>query len=122
MPHIPATRLNTVALGEAVATELNIPHADGRRAVEAVFTVIARALAAGHPVAVTKFGTFLPVTREARTGRNPQTGQTVPIPAAQDVRFRVSPGLRTTVRAADPASATIRKAPKTVRRAQGEAA
>ncbi|MGW4850189.1 HU family DNA-binding protein [Streptomyces sp. NPDC004288] len=114
---LPTSRLNTVALGEAVAAELNVPLADGRRAVEAVFTVIARALAAGHPVAVTNFGTFLPVTREARTGRNPQTGATVPIPAAPDVRFRVSPGLRTTVRTADPVRATIRKAPKTIRTA-----
>ncbi|MER8233514.1 HU family DNA-binding protein [Streptomyces sp. NPDC094049] len=119
---IPTTRLNTVALGEAVAAELDIPHADGRRAVEAVFTVIARALAADHPVAVTNFGTFLPVTRAPRTGRNPQTGATVPIPAAQDVRFRVSPGLRATVRMADPVRATIRKAPKSIRPAQGDAA
>ncbi|MFJ6578409.1 hypothetical protein ACIQMY_20870 [Streptomyces sp. NPDC091368] len=47
-PALPTSRLNTVALGEAVATELDIPLADGRRVVEAVFTVIARALAAGQ--------------------------------------------------------------------------
>ncbi|MFG2900943.1 HU family DNA-binding protein [Streptomyces zaomyceticus] len=119
---IPTTRLNTVALAEAVATELDVSNTDGRRIVQAVFDVIARAVAGGHPVAITNFGTFLPIERAARTARNPQTGQPVTVPANTDVRFRVSPGLRATVRTADPASATIRKRPQPVRPAQGDAA
>ncbi|MCX5229708.1 HU family DNA-binding protein [Streptomyces sp. NBC_00233] len=121
-PTIPTTRLNTTALAEAVATELNVPQADGRAAVQAVFDVIARAVAGGFPVAITNFGTFLPVEQPARTRRNPQNGAPVDVPEHRDVRFRVSPGLRATVRTADPESATIRKAPKTVRTAQGEVA
>ncbi|MFB7589335.1 HU family DNA-binding protein [Streptomyces sp. NPDC056169] len=111
---IPTGRLSTTGLGEAVAAELDIPLADGSLAVQAVFNVIARAVAGGHSVAVTNFGTFLPVERAARIARNPQTGQPVTVPANADVRFRVSPGLRATVRTADPESATIRKSPKTV--------
>ncbi|MER6515218.1 HU family DNA-binding protein [Nonomuraea sp. NPDC001636] len=118
---IPTTRLNTVALAEAVATELDIPHADGRAAVQAVFDVIARAVAGGHPVAVTNFGTFLPIEQPARTRRNPQNGAPVDVPEHRDVRFRVSPGLRATVRTADPVRATIRKAPKTGRAGQDDA-
>ncbi|MFE6225446.1 HU family DNA-binding protein [Streptomyces sp. NPDC057854] len=111
------TRLNTVLLAEAVAAELDVPVADGRAAVQAVFDVIARAVAGGHPVAITNFGTFLPIAQPTRMRRNPQNGVFVEVPAHQDVRFRVSPGLRMTVRAADPARATIRKAPKTIRTA-----
>ncbi|MFE1348170.1 HU family DNA-binding protein [Streptomyces sp. NPDC058757] len=112
---IPIARLNTVLLAEAVAAELNIPVADGRAAVQAVFDVIARAVTGGHPVAITNFGTFLPVALPTRVRRNPQDGSPVEVPAHQDIRFRVSPGLRATVRTADPVRATIRKAPKTVR-------
>ncbi|MFJ3097389.1 HU family DNA-binding protein [Streptomyces hydrogenans] len=119
---IPTARLNTVLLAEAVAAELDIPAADGRAAVQAVFDVIARAVAGGHPVAVTNFGTFLPVDQPARTRRNPQDGSPLEVPAHQDVRFRVSPGLRTTVRTADPVRATIRKRPQTARTAGTEAA
>ncbi|MFB7278090.1 HU family DNA-binding protein [Streptomyces hydrogenans] len=114
---IPIARLNTVLLAEAVAAELDIPNTDGRAVVQAVFDVIARAVAGGHPVAITNFGTFLPVALPARVRRNPQDGSPVEVPARQDIRFRVSPGLRATVRTADPASATIRKAPKTIRTA-----
>ena len=112
---IPTTRLNTVTLGEAVAAELDIPQADGRAAVQAVFDVIARAVAGGHPVTVTNFGAFLPIEQPARTRRNPQTGAPVEVPAHQDIRFRVSDGLRATVRTADPVRATIRKRPQSVR-------
>ena len=112
---IPTSRLNTVALAEAVATELDVPVADGRAAVQAVFDVIARAVAGGHPVAVTNFGTFLPIEQPTRLRQNPQDGTYVEVPAHPDVRFRVSPGLRATVRTADPVRATIRKAPKTIR-------
>ncbi|MDV5145892.1 HU family DNA-binding protein [Streptomyces sp. SBC-4] len=112
---LPTGRLSTTALGEAVAAELDIPLVDGSLAVQAVFNVIARAVAGGRPVAVTNFGTFLPYEQPARTRRNPQNGAPVEVPAHQDVRFRVSPGLRATVRTADPVRATIRKRPQTVR-------
>ncbi|MFF8409016.1 HU family DNA-binding protein [Streptomyces omiyaensis] len=111
----PTARLNTTTLADAVAAELDIPAADARAAVQAVFTVIARSVTAGVPVAVTNFGTFLPVAQPARTRRNPQDGSPVEVPAHQDVRFRVSPGLRATVRTADPVRATIRKRPQSLR-------
>lgn len=38
-------------------------------------------------VLVTGFGTFKPVTRAARTGRNPRTGAPAPIPARTGLRF-----------------------------------
>ena len=57
-------------------------------AVEAVVDVVLRQVAAGGTVGITGFGTFEGVDRAPRTGRNPHTGQAVPIPATRTPRFR----------------------------------
>ena len=43
------------------------------------------------------FGTFSVVERAAREGRNPRTGETIPIPASKSVKFRVGAGLKEAV-------------------------
>lgn len=106
-------RLNTTLLGEAVAIELGVSLDDGARAVQAVLGVITRAVVAGHPVAVTNFGTWMPIQRPSRIARNPVTGQPVVVPARQEMAFRQSDRLRELVAAADPVAASIRKHPKT---------
>ncbi|MFF9199998.1 HU family DNA-binding protein [Streptomyces sp. NPDC014779] len=111
------TSINKTALGHLVANQLGISQRDGVRAVDAVLEVITRSVTAGTVVAVTNFGAFVPVQRAARAARNPHTGGTVTVPARQEVRFRVSQRLRETVQAADPATATIRKFPKSRRSA-----
>lgn len=108
-------RLNTTALGEAVAVDLGISQQEGSRVLQAVLDVITRAVTAGHPVAVTNFGTWLPVHRPERTAHNPATGGTVTVPARQELRFRPSDRLRELVASEDPAAATIRKQPRTAR-------
>ncbi|MFF1958006.1 HU family DNA-binding protein [Streptomyces sp. NPDC058220] len=108
-------RLNTTLLGEAVAIELNISKEEGARAVQAVLDVITRAVVAGHPVAVTNFGTWAPVHRPARIARSPITGEPVAVPARQELTFRMSDRLRELVAAEDPATATIRKHSKTAK-------
>jgi DNA-binding protein HU-beta len=75
-------------------------------ALEAVLDIIIREVAKGGKVAITGFGTFQKVAREARTGRNPRTGETVRIRKTTVPRFR--PGTRFKVVVADP-----RKLPKT---------
>ena len=107
------TPLNKRSLGEAAAIELGVSIEQGCRTVETVLDLIARAVTAGHPVTITNFGTWVPVQRPERTGFNPQTGQPVTVPAKQALIFRQSDRLREIVAAADPATATIRKLPKT---------
>jgi nucleoid DNA-binding protein len=109
------SRLNTRLLGEAVAADLGVSKAEGARMVHAVLDTIARAVTGGHTVAVTNFGTWTPTARPARTAHNPQTGEPVPVPARQEVRFRPSDRLRELVASQDSATATIRKHPKTAR-------
>ncbi|GAA1169293.1 hypothetical protein GCM10009584_07780 [Ornithinimicrobium humiphilum] len=59
-------------------------------AVETIVDVVLREVAAGESVTITGFGTFEPVERAPRTGRNPHTGEPVPIPATRTPRFRPS--------------------------------
>lgn len=58
--------------------------------VERIFTAMRRALIAGHEVKITNFGVFAVRTRAARPGRNPRTGESVPIPPRQVVTFRAA--------------------------------
>ena len=60
----------------------------------AVISVITDSLARGEKVTLVGFGTFRVASRKARTGRNPQTGETVQIPAKKVPKFRSGKGLR----------------------------
>lgn len=64
----------------------------GRRqatvAVEVIVDAILREVAAGGSVGITGLGTFERVDRAPRTGRNPRTGDPVPIPGTRAPRFR----------------------------------
>lgn len=81
-----------------------VPHLGSRAAaavaVESFVDVVLREVAAGGSVAITGFGTFERVQRAARTGRNPHTGQPVPIAAKSSPRFRPGTYFRSVV--ADP--------------------
>ncbi len=52
----------------------------------------------GNDVVLTGFGTFVISKRKARTGRNPQTGATLKIPARKAVRFKASKTLKDAVK------------------------
>lgn len=56
-------------------------------AIEAVIDAIIREIAAGNKVSLTGFGTFTRTERAPRTGRNPHTGEAVPIPATAVPKF-----------------------------------
>ena len=58
--------------------------------VERIFTAMRRALAEGQEVKITNFGVFALRTRAARPGRNPRTGESVPIPPRRVVTLRVA--------------------------------
>ncbi|SDO55523.1 integration host factor subunit beta [Methylobacterium phyllostachyos] len=67
---------------------------DAQAVVDAILDRIATALADGDRVELRDFGTFETRDREARTGRNPRTGQSVAVAAKRDVRFRPGKALR----------------------------
>lgn len=92
--------MNKNDLVEALAPRLG-GRAAAAQAVESLVDVVLREVAAGGQVGITGFGTFESVERAPRTGRNPHTGQAVPIAATRRPRFR--PGTYFTEVVADPA-------------------
>ena len=72
----------------------HITTAAAERALEAVLSTITSSLQRGEPFKIVGFGTFEPVQRNARVGRNPRTGETIPIEASVGVRFSPGKGLK----------------------------
>ncbi len=68
------------------------------KALDATLEAISDALAGGDSVALVGFGTFKVAERAARTGRNPQTGKEIQIPASKTVKFSVGKNLKDAVK------------------------
>ena len=92
--------MNKADLIEALAPRLG-GRAAATAAVEALVDVVLREVASGGSVAITGFGTFERVQRAARTGRNPRSGDRVPIARTTSPRFRPGTYFKDVV--ADPA-------------------
>ena len=67
---------------------------DVERVVSTVFDTITEALAEGNRVELRGFGAFSVKERESRMGRNPRTGEAVPVPAKQVPFFQTGKELR----------------------------
>ena len=69
--------MNHAELADSVAASLGVSKAEGKKAVDAVFSAITDAAAKGEEVSVSGFGKFKVSTSAAREGRNPATGETM---------------------------------------------
>lgn len=88
--------MNKADLITAIETRLGGKKA-ATDAVDAVLDAIIREVARGNKVTITGFGTFEKVTRAARTGRNPRTGDTVPIKKTAVPKFKPGTGFKAVV-------------------------
>ena len=79
--------MNNADLAEAIATDHNLSKADARKLVDAVFSAIADAAAAGDEISLNGFGKFKVKATLAREGRNPSTGATIQIAASKKLTF-----------------------------------
>lgn len=61
--------------------------------VDGIFNAMKKALEGGDKVQIAGFGTFSVKERQARTGRNPQTGETINIPAKKVAKFKAAKDL-----------------------------
>ncbi len=89
--------LNRGELNEAVAKELGISKAAADRAVGAVLQSIQKGLKKRQKVSLVGFGSFEVKKRKARTGRNPQTGESIRIKASKSVGFKAGAPLKRSV-------------------------
>src|SRR5690606_21745650 len=89
--------MNKNELVSAVAEAANLAKGDAQSAVDAVFSVITNELKKGGDVRLVGFGNFTVSKRAASTGRNPQTGESVNIPARTVPKFSAGKGLKDAV-------------------------
>lgn len=82
--------LTRMDLSEAVFREVGLSRNESSDLVEAVLKHISEALAAGDTVKISSFGTFSVRAKTARVGRNPKTGDEVPISPRRVLSFRPS--------------------------------
>ncbi len=81
-------------LVDAIASKTNVPKAQAQVIVEDIFELIADGLAKGDKIDLRGFGTFSVRQSEARTGRNPQTGEPLTIPARKVPNFKAGKELK----------------------------
>lgn len=81
-----------------VADAAGMTKVDSAKGVDAVADVITKALKKGEKVTWTGFGTFEVRNRAARTGRNPQTGAPLHIPATKTPAFKAGKSLKDAVK------------------------
>lgn len=79
---------------DAVAETSGLAKSDASKAVEAVISVITDSLKQGEQIVLTGFGTFSVRQREARSGRNPRTGETIQISASSVPGFKAGKALK----------------------------
>jgi len=82
---------------EALAAESNTERKDAKVFLEALTTIVERAIKAGGEVPLKGLGKFKVQNRKARVGRNPLTGDPVQIPAKTVVKFTVAKQLKTLI-------------------------
>jgi integration host factor subunit alpha len=77
-------------LTEAVQSAVGLPRSEAASLVEATLDHICEALVAGESVKLSGFGTFQTRQKNERIGRNPKTGEEVPITPRRVLTFRAS--------------------------------
>jgi integration host factor subunit alpha len=81
-------------LSEAVYQEIGLSRAESSALVENVLDMIADALVSGQNVKISSFGSFIVRSKGGRMGRNPKTGEEVPIDPRRVLTFRPSQVMR----------------------------
>lgn len=87
---MPGNTLTRSDLSEAVYREIGLSRNESAEMVETVLTRISNALVKGENVKISSFGTFAVREKGARMGRNPKTGEEVPIEPRRVLVFRPS--------------------------------
>ncbi len=85
-------------LAAAVAAKANLSKEKANEVITAITDEITKAMARKEEVSLIGFGTFSIRNRSARTGKNPQTGAVIQIPASQTVGFKAGKALKDAVK------------------------
>lgn len=91
--------LTRAQLSEAIYQEVGLSRSESAQLVETVLNEIIDSLIADHMVKISSFGTFQVRSKGGRMGRNPKTGQEVPIDPRKVLVFRASHVLKEKINA-----------------------
>ncbi len=89
--------MNKAELVEEVSGEVGLSKRETQKVIDAIIGTIGDTLASGEKVTLVGFGTFGVRQRKARTGRNPQSGATIQIPAKKVPKFTAGKDLKNRV-------------------------
>lgn len=79
--------MNKAELVKEMAEIAGTTKANAEKLLDAFMEAVTKAISKGDKVVLVGFGTFQVVTRSARNGRNPRTGEPLKIPAKKVVKF-----------------------------------
>ncbi|MCR4868951.1 DNA-binding protein HU-beta [Lachnospiraceae bacterium C10] len=91
--------MNKTELVAAIADKADVSKKDAEATLKAFTEVVAEELTKGEKIQLVGFGTFEVSERAARTGRNPQTGAEMNIPASKAPKFKAGKALKDAVNA-----------------------
>lgn len=91
-------KMNKVELVSAMATKAEMTKKDAEMALKAFEEVVTEALGKGEKIQLVGFGTFEVIDRAERQGRNPQTGESMTIPASKAPKFKAGSKLKEAVK------------------------
>ena len=91
--------MNKTELVAAMAEKAELSKKDSEKALKAFIDVVSEELQKGEKIQLVVFGTFEVSERAARTGKNPQTGAEIKIPASKAPKFKAGKALNDAVNA-----------------------
>ncbi len=86
--------MNKTELVAAIAEKTELSKKDAEKALKAFTDVVAEELKKGEKVQLVGFGTFEVIDKPAREGRNPRTGEPMPIAASKSPKFKAGKALK----------------------------
>lgn len=86
--------MNKTELIAAIADKTELSKKDAEKVLKAFTDVVAEELKKGEKIQLVGFGTFEVSERAAREGKNPQSGETMVIPASKSPKFKAGKALK----------------------------
>jgi integration host factor subunit alpha len=91
--------LTKADIAEHLCNEVGLPKREAKEVVEIFFQYVCEALESGQQVKISGFGNFQLHDKDERPGRNPKTGEAIPVSARRVVTFHSGQKLRARVEA-----------------------
>jgi DNA-binding protein HU-beta len=102
--------MNVIEMADKIAAAHGIEKKQAKAVVQAVFDSMVECAKSGDEVSIAGFGKFKVAAREARTGRNPATGETIQIAASKKLAFSPAKQVKDALNVPAPAPAAKGKA------------